>query len=124
MIIGKQHNSVLFEVCPNSHFSTKQPHLTSNFLQGQIDILKISSLGHLSLSCTVGAVFKSAGSIVLKSFLMRVLLQRGFYWSEDSIAQSLGNEFGYYVQRSLYILTNKSNQKVIKQIGWLMYANK
>ena len=66
---------------------------------------------------TAGAVFKSADSIMLKASLLRVILQHGFYWSEDSIAQSLGNEFGYYVQRSLYILTNKSNQKVIKQIG-------
>ena len=36
--------------------------------------------------CGVGAVFKSADSIVLKSFLLRVILQRGFYCSEDSIA--------------------------------------
>ena len=43
---------------------------------------------------TIGAVFKSAGSIVLNSFLVRVILQRGFYCSEDSIAliKSYGGE--------------------------------
>ena len=40
---------------------------------------------------TVGAVFKSADSIVLKAFFL------GLYCSSDSIAQSLGNEFDYYV---------------------------
>ena len=37
---------------------------------------------------TVGAVFKSADSIELNSFLLRIVLQRGFYCSEDSIALS------------------------------------
>ena len=36
---------------------------------------------------TVGAVFKSGDSIVLDSFLLRVILQRGFYCSEDCITQ-------------------------------------
>ena len=40
---------------------------------------------------TVGAVFKSADSIVLKPFLMGILLQCGFYCSADSIAKKLKN---------------------------------
>ena len=65
---------------------------------------------------TVGAVFKSADSIVLKSFLLRVILQRGFYCSEDSIALSKILEVNLAI---LFIGCPAYHQvKAIKKSNW------